>query len=550
MMMRRILNIAVSSALALAAVSCVFDNDMSYPRLKGEITAFAVEGQKEVTINPDSLTVDVLLEETAEIDSLRITEYQLSEMAVADTLLGEYIDLSEPVQVMLSTYPGRDYLWTISASQPIERFVKCSGLIDAVFDVKNQTVMVAVAEAQPLDEIVITDMKIMQETSKILTTTGYDAAQSGVVTTDVKFPMTLDCTLSRQFTVLYKGVEYVWTVTFVQQKIQNQVKSVDAWAYHAVVSGEFDGVGEAFFEYRKASEDAWIAFKSVDIVGVNITGSITELEENTDYVVRLVSPSCIGEDFEFKTYPSLQLSNMSFEDWSIKGNTYYPFAEDATIKDWATANQAVSAAGAISGIYNTTIPVYDHVVDGKTAAMIKSEAPAGVFAAGNLFTGEFDKFESMTAYLKWGVPFKSKPYSLKGYYDYSPATVNKVGQKYIDSPDVSAGVRKILSEMEGKMDIMQLLAVLVAEGEPYSVDSNLPGKPDLLNDSRVIAYGTIESDENTSGEYKEFEIVFEYRDNREPAYIILVACSSLYGNYFTGGVGSTLYVDGFEFTYR
>ena len=550
MMMRRILNIAVSSALALAAVSCVFDNDMSYPRLKGEITAFAVEGQKEVTINPDSLTVDVLLEETAEIDSLKITEYQLSEMAVADTLLGEYIDLSNPVKVMLSTYPGRDYLWTISASQPIERFVKCSGLIEATFDGKNQTVMVAVTESQPLDEIVITDMKIMQETSKILTTTGYDAAQSGVVTTDVKFPMTLDCTLSRQFTVLYKGVEYVWTVTFVQQKIQNQVKSVDAWANHAVVSGEFDGVGEAFFEYRKASEDAWIAFKSVDIVGVNITGSITELEENTDYVVRLVSPSCIGEDFEFKTYPSLQLSNMSFEDWSIKGNTYYPFAEDATIKDWATANQAVSAAGAISGIYNTTIPVYDHVVDGKTAAMIKSEAPAGVFAAGNLFTGEFDKFESMTAYLKWGVPFKSKPYSLKGYYDYSPATVNKVGQKYIDDPDVSAAVRKILSEMEGKMDIMQLLAVLVAEGEPYLVNSNLPGKPDLLNDSRVIAYGTIERDENTSGEYKEFEIVFEYRDNREPAYIILVACSSLYGNYFTGGVGSTLYVDGFKFTYR
>ena len=121
--MRRIFNIAVSSALVFAAVSCVFDNDMSYPRLKGEITAFAVEGQKEVTINPDSLTVDVLLEETAEMDSLRITEYQLSEMAVADTLLGEYIDLSEPVQVMLSTYPGRDYLWTISASQPIERFV-------------------------------------------------------------------------------------------------------------------------------------------------------------------------------------------------------------------------------------------------------------------------------------------------------------------------------------------------------------------------------------------------------------------------------------------
>ena len=537
----------MSTAFALA--SCVFENDMSYPRLRGEITAFAVEGQKEVTINSDSLTVDVLLEETAEIDSLVLLEYAITEKTTADKELPGVLDLSQPVEVVLSTYPGQDYLWTISASQPIERYVKCNGYIDAQFDAKNLTATVYVLE-QPLEDMVITDMKLGPETSVITSTTGYDGSVHQEVTEHVKFPMPLDCTMARKFTVLYKGAEYVWTVSFIQQKIQNQVKSVDAWAYHAVVSGEFDGVGEAFFEYRKASEDAWIAFKSVDIVGVNITGSITELEENTDYVVRLVSPSCIGEDFEFKTYPSLQLSNMSFEDWSIKGNTYYPFAEDATIKDWDTANKAVSAAGAISGIYNTTIPVYDHVVDGKTAAMIKSEAPAGVFAAGNLFTGEFDGFESMTAYLKWGVPFKSKPYSLKGYYDYSPATVNKVGQKYIDDPKVSAGVRKILSEMEGKMDIMQLLAVLVAEGEPYLVNSNLPGKPDLLNDSRVIAYGTIESDENTSGEYKEFEIVFEYRDNREPAYIILVACSSLYGNYFTGGVGSTLYVDGFEFTYR
>ena len=539
MMMRRILNIAVSLALALAAVSCVFDNDMSYPRLKGEITAFAVEGQKEVTINPDSLTVDVLLEETAEIDSLRITEYQLSEMAVADTLLGEYIDLSEPVQVMLSTYPGRDYLWTISASQPIERFVKCSGLIDAVFDVKNQTVMVAVAEAQPLDEIVITDMKIMQETSKILTTTGYDAAQSGVVTTDVKFPMTLDCTLSRQFTVLYQGVEYVWTVTFVQQKIQNQVKSVDAWAYHAVVTGDFDGVGTPYYEYKTSSDTEWTVFDQVEVNGVSVKADITSLTEATEYQVRLVSENAVGDEYVFKTETAAQLTGMGFNEWyfgGTNGKTWYPFAEGDQKPNWDTANPGVSSL-----IENTTVPEYDHKVEGDAAAKMISALAMVKFAAGNIFTGRFVEFKDWKASLEWGVPFESRPYSLKGWYDYSPALIDRDEMRQF--PDLL-----------GKPDIMQIMVSLVADGEagPFDVISSEPGKPDLQNDPRVIAFGEILASENTGGKYVEFELPLTYKegDARKPAYVIIVACASYRGNYFTGGIGSTLYVDGFEFTYR
>ena len=539
MMMRRILNIAVSSALALAAVSCVFDNDMSYPRLKGEITAFAVEGQKEVTINPDSLTVDVLLEETAEIDSLKITEYQLSEMAVADTLLGEYIDLSNPVKVMLSTYPGRDYLWTISASQPIDRFVKCSGLIEATFDVKNQTVMVAVTESQPLDEIVITDMKIMQETSKILTTTGYDAAQSGVVTTDVKFPMTLDCTLSRQFTVLYKGVEYVWTVTFVQQKIQNQVKSVDAWAYHAVVTGDFDGVGTPYYEYKTSSDTEWTVFDQVEVNGVSVKADITSLTEATEYQVRLVSENAVGDEYVFKTETAAQLAGMGFNEWyfgGTNGKTWYPFAEGDQKPNWDTANPGVSSL-----IENTTVPEYDHKVEGDAAAKMISALAVIKFAAGNIFTGRFVEFKDLKASLEWGVPFNSRPYSLKGWYDYSPALVDR--DEMGKFPDLL-----------GKPDIMQIMVSLVADGEagPFDVISSEPGKPDLQNDPRVIAFGEILASENTGGKYVEFELPLTYKegDARKPAYVIIVACASYRGNYFTGGVGSTLYVDGFEFTYR
>ena len=106
------------------------------------------------------------------------------------------------------------------------------------------------------------------------------------------------------------------------------------------------------------------------------------------------------------------------------------------------------------------------------------------------------------------------------------------------------------------MDNMQILAVLVAEAEneaekgPFPVVSSKPGVPDLQNDPRVIAFGTIESSENTGGKYKEFECVMNYKDNRTPAYVIVVACSSLRGNFFTGALGSVLYVDEFHFEYK
>ena len=70
--MKRFLHIVTLLLPLLICSSCVFRNDMSYPRLQGRITAFAVEGQKSVTINDETQRVDVLLEETAEIGNLKV----------------------------------------------------------------------------------------------------------------------------------------------------------------------------------------------------------------------------------------------------------------------------------------------------------------------------------------------------------------------------------------------------------------------------------------------------------------------------------------------
>ena len=535
----RIIAAVLSAVLAFA--SCVFDNDMSYPRLRGEILAFAVEGQKEVSINSDSLTVDVLLEETAEIDSLTVLEYTITEMTTADKQLPGVIDLSDPIGIMLSTYPGQDYLWTISASQPIERYVKCNGYIDAQFDAKNLTATVYVLE-QPLEDMMITDMKLGPETSVITSTTGYDGALHKEVTKPVHFPMPLDCTMARKFTVLYKGVEYVWTVSFMQQKIVNEISAVDAWAYRAIVTGDFDGSGTPYYEYKKAADADWTKFEDVSVDGVKVTAEITGLEEATEYVARLISADAVGDEFAFNTEAAAQIKGMGFNSWHTggkNGKTVYPYAEGDSDPMWDTANTGVS-----NFIDNTTNPEYVHKVEGDAAAKMVSELALVKFAAGNIFTGKFKELKGVQATLEWGVPFESRPYSLKGWYDYKPGIIDcdEMGQ---------------FPDLLGKPDIMQIMVALVAEGEgsnagPYYVYSDQPGKPDLKTDPRVIAFGEILSSENTNGEYVEFELPLTYKagDARKPAYAIIVGCSSCNGAYFTGAIGSTLYLDGFEFTYR
>lgn len=533
--MRRIGYLTLLMVLSFS-VSCTFENDMSYPHLQGQILAFAVEGQKSVTIDPESQTVDVILQETAKIDALKVLEFDISEKTTTDFVPGELIDLSEPVDVLLNTYPGQEYLWTISASQPIDRYVRCSGMIDAVFDAKNLRVLVSVIENQPLEDIVFEAIKLGPETSKIISTTGHDGSTSGSVTRAVDFPMTLDCTLDRKFTVLYDGVEYVWTMTCVQKAVQNEVKSVDAWTYHAVITGDYNGEGTPYYEYRQASEQDWTRFDDVTVNGVSVTSDITGLQADTEYLVRLVSGDVYGAEMSFRTDSPVQIPGMGFDSWyygGSNGKTWFPYAEGDTDPCWDTANPGVSSL-----IDNTTVPEYEHKVEGDAAAKMVSSFAVVKFAAGNIFSGKFAKFESFTAYLDWGVPFTSRPYSLAGWYDYNPGIVDHVDKnKYPD--------------MLGKPDFMHLQVALIADDSagPVVVDSSKPGKPDFKTDPRVIAHSEIVSDVDTDG-YIEFDLPLEYRDNRTPAYVIIVASASYRGDYFTGAVGSTLYIDAFNFTYR
>ena len=104
------------------------------------------------------------------------------------------------------------------------------------------------------------------------------------------------------------------------------------------------------------------------------------------------------------------------------------------------------------------------------------------------------------------------------------------------------------TDMKGKTDIGQIQIMLTDWDEPFRISTADGDFVQVNTDKHIIGYGTMDLNETTG--YQEFTINVDYRDRtRTPKYIVIVASASKYGDYFTGGVGSTLYLDEFELVY-
>lgn len=537
--MNRILYLFATILMLWMPQSCLLENDISYPYIKGEITVFEVEGQVSSSINTSERKIHVVLEETADIERVRVKDVGLNPEAHFSEELPEYLDLSSPVTVVVQTY--QNYIWTISATRPIARYVKCENeAMPAQINERDKAVTVFVNESQPLESIVINDMKLEPTGAEIMYT--YKLKDNEEVDKhDVSFPadpLTVNCVSRRYFLVRYKGEDITWTLDAVQVRIEMKINSVVPWCYSADVSAEYSGTGDPYVQYRRASDEEWTDVRDVTLTGSTISCNIGGLAEGTGYEVRLANGEDRGESLAFTTGTPDQLVNMGFDDWyqNDKG-TWFPNV-DATVKVWDTAN-----GGAALLKKNPTAPEYEFLaVDrpgNKAAARLESMV-VGMFAAGNIYSGLFKK-ASLTggvgAVLDWGSPFSGRPCSLKGYYSYSPKTIDRVKAPYED--------------LKGTMDKCQLLVLLTDWDKPFEVNTAANIFVDQENDPHIIAYARYESDEDTGGKYREFELPLEYRrPDGIPKYAVVIACASYKGDFFTGGVGSVMYVDEFQFVYR
>lgn len=507
--------------IVMTAVSCI-ENDLSYPDVTVTFTSFEVEGQKSVSIDDVSRTIDIVMGESADMSEVKVIAYSVSGNAEVVDGMPEYLDLRDSLQLTLRLY--EDYVWTIKASQPIERYIRCDNQAgETVFDVDEKVAYVYVSENQSLLNVKFNEMKLEPEGSVIESTLGFVSqnGQSVPVAEVCDFPMVLDCVIMRYFYVKYQGEEIRWSVKVLQKMVEVGMDAVNPWTFSAGVKGVTDGKGTPAFEYKKASDTDWSTWDNVKLSGTVATADITGLQEDTDYVVRMTNGYISSSEMSFRTGKAVQLPNLSFDDWSK--NNKYPNAAGSDV--WDSANS--------SGAAVTTSPSTD-AVEGY-AARLESVSAFGMLAAGNIFTGSFVKLAGLGAELDWGTPFTSRPLALRGYYKYSPATVNKVKDPYKDQM--------------GKPDQCQILAFLTDWDAPFRVNTNTKTFVDLDNDPGIIALGQFNTSES-SADYIEITIPLVYRSNdRMPVYIVIAGASSRLGDYFTGGIGSVLYLDQFELIY-
>ena len=524
----RIAGYIISTILAVfAAVSCLVENDMSYPHVYAEVTAFAVDGQVSADIDPDTRTISVVLSETADMTSVMVTEFAFTEAATCDDLKnGDIIDLSSPVKIVLDTY--QHYEWTIVATQPIERYVKCQGqLEDAEIDTEHKLVYVRVSDSEDLSEIIFESIKLEPEGAVFK---GYEDNDGNLVA-DTGFPLTLDCNRWRYFIFEHKGMQTRWGVNVVLMNVELSLSQTNAWAVRADVSAVFDGSGQPYFRYGLSGSDVWTDVTDVSISGSEVSATITGLTPATAYDLMVVNGD-VSEEGNFTTEEAAQVENSDFDDWYKNGSVWMPDLS-ADYHVWDSANPGSGSFG----ITPTTPEEVDVAVSGqgKKAAKLESKKALIVLAAGNIYTGKFGRTSGLGASIDWGVPFTSRPLALKGWYKYQPKAIDMVKSPYED--------------MKGQTDICQIQVLLTDWDKPFTINTNTGTFVDVDNDPGIIAHGVLETSE-TMSDYEEFRIDLDYRDmTRKPTYIVITACASRYGDYFTGGVGSTLYVDEFELVY-
>jgi hypothetical protein len=253
----------------------------------------------------------------------------------------------------------------------------------------------------------------------------------------------------------------------------------------------------------------------------------------------------VGEQ-SFTTTEMLQLENASFDAWCTDANNpklLYPWAEGAT-PYWETGNKGATTVG-----NSNSVPTDDTSTGSGKAAYLESKYIVIKFAAGNIFTGSYLRTDGTNGILGFGRPFKAFPAKLTFDYKYNSETINKVGDE-------------ALRYMEGRPDSCQIYITLWHIGENDYEEYNGEKFPLIIrtrpserhlfspNDKRVVAYAQL-TQGNDVNEWTSHTLELKYKDNiRIPTHIQVVASSSKYGDYFTGGIGSTLVLDNLKLHYE
>lgn len=505
-----------------AAVSGCIDNNVPYPRIQPNFLSFEVENSYRATsIDTLSRKMTVYLNDVADIQNVNVMSYSITDGAsvVGDALAGG-MDLTSPVSVTLRLY--QDYVWTITAVQNIERYFTIASQIGtSAVDAGAHRVIAYVPMSVDLKQVKVQTIRLGGSTSVMTPDlTGQ--------TVDFSQPVTVEVT---EF-----GRSENWTIYVEQTESNVTTERVDAWTCVAWLYGVAQVGKENGFEYRRADDTEWskVPAEWVTHNGGSFTGRLIHLSPETAYVARACSDDETGNEIEFVTTGSATIPNASLDEWWLSGKIWNPWLEGGN-QYWDTGNKGATTLGD-----SNSVPTDDTSTGTGKAAMLQTKfvgiASVGKLAAGNLFTGKYVRTDGTNGVLSFGREFSGRPTKIKGYLKYKSATISHATESF--------------TRLKGQPDTCIVWTALADWNTPFEIRTK-PSDRQLFdeNDPQVIAYGKVQYGEDVP-EYIPFEIELDYRTTqRVPRYIVIVASASKYGDYFTGGDGSVLYVDDLSLEY-
>lgn len=513
--------LAFAVILPLLFAGCI-KNDIPYPRIQPNFTAIDADGLlKPAEIDSVSRFITMTFDETTDIENVQITEYALSEGAeLVGGDLSAPLNLSKYYIVTLRLY--QDYDWVIRGIQDIERYFTVENQIGStVLDVAARRVVVTVPANTGLQKVKVLSMKL---------------GPVNAITTPALVGEVIDLTSPYEVTVKAFGREEVWTIHGEVVESTVATSGVDAWTqvawvYGAAIEGRDNGV-----EYKLAGADEWIRVPQswVTLTGSTFNARIINLNPETTYVARAYSDEEYGQEVEFTTGSIMQVPNSSLSEWSKVDRVWNPWPEGGT-PYWDTGNKGATTLGE-----SNTTPTEDTSSGTGYAARLETKfvgiGALGKIAAGNIFVGFYVRTEGTNGVLSFGRPFKERPTKLRGYLKYKSVPISHSSKEF--------------SHLKGEPDTCTVWAALIDSPEPFEIRTN-PANRNLFdpNGSEVVAYGSFQSGQSIP-EYIPFEFELDYTStSRVPKYLLIVASASKYGDYFTGGSGSVLCIDGLELLY-
>ena len=564
--------------LTCALVACAIPDDIPYPTVETAITAITVEGQcdangsgyADAVIDKANRTIHLYVNDSVDITHLRIKHLEVvndasvvidsveylhtdTYTATGFTVAGKkdpiYVNAQRAVTITLHTY--QDYEWTLTVEQVMNREIEGDGQVgNAIIDPDTRVAIVYVSESQDISKIKVRKFKL--------------GGDRGTVEPDPTREESVDFSTHRRFYVTYgwSDLVYIWTVyVYTTAGVIEPTAAVTSTAKGAsLISGSRPNGAKVTVAYKAQSDAEWSTVADARVKSPTATSyevELNDLHSDTPYLYRVVIGSKIIEGGPFY-FQGEQLENSSFDNWHIEGEgkkaLYLPWGEGEEAY-WDTGNHGATTVGSSNSIYGDE--------GGRRYANLQSKFIAVKFAAGNIFTGSYLETDGTNGVLSFGRPFSSRPAKMQFDFQYQTSTITKssswydVYEQYIDhdlftrlkgQPD-SCSVYIALGDWEPERYVSSFSSVRV--DCPYLIRTRPEaGKLHLMdmNSPNLIGLAQLTCGENVS-QWTTKTLDIHYRNNRIPTTVIVVASSSKYGDYFTGGESSLLKLDNIKLLY-